>query len=404
MELDARAWQELIDRAALNSPEAAGRLVEAVKSLGSNSFPAIIRTFEGGSEVSTKRFLADLFLGPLRSFAKEAFLPALNRPDSGVFPWAAEILAGLKEPLAVPGLQQGLSATKPDAIVASLRGLAEFDDPAILKSLIDFMLSRTEWNYLAAAMRYLLPHGPRIAPQLRERFSGLPREKQAWIVKILAELGDGDSLPVFAEILNKQPLELGLFGVAGLGRIGTPAAVEVLQKTLASPEWFLRKRVVNALGNARCPEAIGPLIRALTDESVQVRMSAIESLSRVAPLDLEAVIAQLSGAGHELKIGLIRVLGQIRDPRVVAPLAKTLEDRTTLFFSIDALGDVGLPEATPAVERFLKDAEWFNRLNALEALGKIRPPHLRSIAEGSLNDPNDMVRNAATRILQATSG
>ena len=404
MELDARAFQELIERASLNSREAVDRLLEIIKTAGPATYPLIMRVFEGAGDASTKRFLADLFLGPLQSLAREVFSAGLQQVESGAFPWSAEVLSHLKDRTVVPGLQQGLKADKPDAVVASMRGLAEFDDPDILNSLVDFMLTRTEWTYLSAAMRYLLPHGKQIASRLRDRFPTVNPEKQAWIIKLLAEIGDPGSLELFATILQKQPLELGLFCITGLGKIGDPSAVAILERALTGPEWFLRKRVVNALGNATCPEAVAPLIRALTDASVQVRMSAIESLSRVGPLRLESVIQELSAAGSDLKIGLIRVLGQIRDQRVVAPLSKTLDDRSTLFFSIDALGDVGFVEASPALEKFLKDAEWFNRLNALEALGKIRPPHLRKIAEGSLDDPNDMVRNAAGRILQTTAG
>lgn len=81
------------------------------------------------------------------------------------------------------------------------------------------------------------------------------------------------------------------------------------------------------------------------------------------------------------------------------PLIDELKDRKSMFFTIDALGDLGFAEAEIPLRRILKDAEWFNRLNALEALAKLPLPSLGQIAQEQAQDENDMVRNSAARIL-----
>jgi len=240
----------------------------------------------------------------------------------------------------------------------------------------------------------------RLAPHLLARLDSLATDRRAWVIKYLAEAGFTAALEVFRKSLIDRPLDLGPFAITGLGKIGTVEAVGTLVKNgMKQSEWFLRKRTVDALGQCCVQEAIQPLIEALTDGSVQVRTAAVESLSKVGHLDLSLLIAALQKGGQDSKIGLIRALGQIRDKRNVEPLVKTLQDRTTLFFSLDAIGDLGFVEASPALIPFLKDGEWFNRLNALEALAKINAPGLRDLAHDCLEDANDMVRNAAQRIL-----
>ncbi|HNV71844.1 MAG TPA: HEAT repeat domain-containing protein, partial [Candidatus Ozemobacteraceae bacterium] len=214
------------------------------------------------------------------------------------------------------------------------------------------------------------------------------------------EAGSPQTLNLFSTTLKKEPNDFGLFCIEGLGNIGSPEAAQIIGTELKNPEWFIRKRLVVALGRCNCPGAVPFLIDALADESVQVRASAIEGLSQVGCHDIPLMIRELEKtSSRERRIGLIRALGTMKDRAVLAPLIKTLADRTTLFVSLDVLGDLGFPEAAESLIPFLRDSEWFNRLNAIEALGKLPLPHLKQMVEPCREDANDMVRHAVARIL-----
>ena len=150
-----------------------------------------------------------------------------------------------------------------------------------------------------------------------------------------------------------------------------------------------------------CPGPGGFLPRMLNDESVQVRAAAVESLSKVGSLKPDLLIQKLEKAGKVFKINLVRAMGQLKNEKFVKPLVEVLKDRDTLFFSIDAIGDLGFQQAEFSLRRLLKDEVWFNRLNALEALAKLQISELGTIAQEAAQDENDMVRNAAGRILAA---
>jgi HEAT repeat protein len=137
----------------------------------------------------------------------------------------------------------------------------------------------------------------------------------------------------------------------------------------------------------------------IEDESVQVRAAAVESLSKVGNLKPQLLLDKLRNSKGNLKVNLIRAMGQLKNEMFLKPLIDELKDRKSMFFTIDALGDLGFAEAEIPLRRILKDAEWFNRLNALEALAKLPLPSLGQIAQEQAQDENDMVRNSAARIL-----
>lgn len=396
--LDFHAFLETLERAAVQ-PETFGEKIGGVIEKGPEIYiPHLIKVFDG-HEVGLKGLVAGLFKGRLKGVAADALIPLLQGDNDERFSWSAAILSDLREVRAIPGLTRGLTTGKKAIISASLKGLAQFPNREALQALIDFILKSPDWIYFSGAIRYLVPKAAEAVPVFLELFPKLGNDRQAWALKFLAETGDERALELFETVLAREPLKLGLFCIHGLGKIGNAEAVKKLSDNMNHEEWFIRKRVAESLGNSKCKECLPPLIKALTDVSVQVRAAAVESLSKVGGLDLDVLVKEMEKGSHDLRVGLIKVAGQIRDPRLVNPLVRTLTDRTTLFFSIDALGDMGFPQAAPALEPFVHDAEWFNRLNALEALGKLHLPNIRDIAEKCLEDSNDMVRNAATRIL-----
>jgi len=398
---DIHEFMDLLEKAVSRPDQGTGRLLECVRQNLETCLPLLVKIFEHPDETA-KRFVAELFKGPLRELASETLLPLLKGENSEKFFWASSILAELKETRAIQFFIQGIKSPNKTVAVASLKGLSFFEGKESLEALLDFLLTSEDWLQLSAVMKYLVPRASEANPILQTKFPHLSSEKKAWVLKFLAETGDPAALPLFSRTLEEEPEKLGIFCITGLGKIGNAEAVKTLVKHLDNREWFIRKRIVEALGNTKNPEAIPFLVKSLVDISLQVRAGAIESLTKIGHLDLNPLIAALESGSHELRVGLIKILGKIRDIRVVKPLIGTLKDRTTLFFSIDALGDLGFPEAASALEPFIKDSEWFNRLNALEALSKLHHPNIREIAEKCLDDPNDMVRNAATRIFTQT--
>ncbi len=389
---------ELLERAFGQPDTFAATVLPEVRARPDQTLPVLVRVFESPNVVA-KNLVADLFRGPLREPGLPLLLAELGNGQAERFLWASVVLADLQVAEAVPPLVKALSERPTPTVLAALRALARIDRPEAREAILEFFLTARDEVQVSSSIRILEGLSGFLVPRLLERFPRLDQARKAWVLKFLAETGAPAALEVFSQTLASDPCALGLFCTKGLGRIGTPPAVEALTRHLGHREWFLRKKVVEALGQAKAVEAIPPLITALTDASVQVRAAAIESLSKVGRLAPRQMIEAFGRAGHVQKIGLIRAMGQIGDRAFLPVLVAALENRNLLFFGLDALGDLGQPEGADALRPFLKDAEWFNRMNALEALAKLNPPTLADLAQTCLQDPNDMVRHAAARIL-----
>ncbi len=362
------------------------------------TFQALVKVFDS-QNAGAKTTVAEYFKGPLRSRAPGVLVPFLDDAFPDRFTWISSILSELNSVESVPRFLKFIRSRHLPVVMASMKALVCFPNPEVIDAIVTFFLDSSDEVKLSASFRVLMPIAEKLIPSLLEKFSRVEKFRQAWILKFLAETGSPSCIPVFRDSLQKSPLDLGLFGIRGLGKIGNPEAVKILESVMDHPEWFLRKRVAEALGSSKCAEAAVPLLKGLTDASVQVQASSVEALTKVGALAIPLLVKNLESGGEEMKIGLIKVIGQIRDRSFLQPLLKTLQERSTLFFSLDAVGDLGFVEAAPALEPFLKDPIWFNRLNALEAIAKLNPGNLMHLAEEKLHDPNDMVVNAASRII-----
>ncbi|MBF0407050.1 MAG: HEAT repeat domain-containing protein [Candidatus Riflebacteria bacterium] len=383
--------------------EPGGYLQEIAKNVHASPdkyFPLLVSALDN-NPVTMTPVLNELFSGHLNKLVSKLVFPLLNDTNlQNRFIWASNFLSENYSDGAAKHLINALSDTKKNIVLAAVKALAALRDADSIRALKDFFINSTDEVQLSASIRYLLPISDRISPEFIQNFDRYPVNRQIWIMKFLSESKVSEAFQIYVKSLREEPLILGIFAVAGLGNIGEERCVEILANVLSHKEWFLRKRAADALGMCHFPSSVPHLVNALTDSSIQIRTSAVESLSKIGNLNLDCLIDGLKNGDHNQKVGLIKAFGQIKSSKLVEPLINILSNRSTLFFSIDALGDIGDQRAVKHLMPFLKDEEWFNRLNALEALGKIRPPDIIETAKKCLEDPNDMVRNSAQRIIQ----
>ena len=393
------SFATLLETAFNKSDSFFDQILPGLKPVSEAKLDALTAIFETGSVVE-RQLVTRLFIEHLKETGAAYLSSRLNVDRHKYFIEAAGILGALQFEPALDGLRAALAGKTPDLVLPAIKAIAML--PASRKVdevLINFYLTFADETKISQSIRYLLPRQETLVHVMLEKYRSLDADRRMWVLKFFSETANPESLKLFGEELAAEPLERGLYCVKGLGRIGSDAAVEILKKHIDSPEWFLRKRIVEALGASNRAGAVEPLLAMLDDESVQVRAAAVESLSKVGGLLPDVLVDRLEKAGRRYKINLIRAMGQLKDEKFIKPLVEVLKDRDTLFFSIDAIGDLGSAQAEFPLRRLLKDEIWFNRLNALEALAKLRISELAQIAQEATQDENDMVRNAASRIL-----
>ena len=114
--------------------------------------------------------------------------------------------------------------------------------------------------------------------------------------------------------------------------------------------------------------------------------------------DLIAVFERAAGGDERLRRYLALSLGELKDPRAVAPLSAALADSDleTRLYAAWALGAIGDRRAAPALRPLLEDREPSLRKMAAYALGALASPEEVEALVPVLNDPvDDVAWNAA---------
>ena len=168
--------------------------------------------------------------------------------------------------------------------------------------------------------------------------------------------------------------------------------VEIQTDLLKEKDWFRRKEAAITLGEMGDERAVAPLITALRDDEWNVREAAEDSLAMIGSPAVEPLIKALRE--YQIRRYVIKILGKIKDERVLDPLFVQLRNEEFKDDATAALVDVGLP----AVERLtavLNDKDRNVRKHAVLALGAIGIPEAVELLIEATNDEDWEVRMAA---------
>jgi len=205
--------------------------------------------------------------------------------------------------------------------------------------------------------------------------------------------------------------------------------VEIQIDLLKDKDWFRRKDAAITLGDMGDERAIGPLITALRDAEWNVREAAETSLAQIGSPAVEPLLKALRE--YQTRPYVIKILGKIKDERVLDPLVLQLrheefkdvatqalaelglpavdrlmavlndKDKNVRKHAVMALGEIGIPEAVEPLIDATKDEDWQVRLQAMAALDKIGDERGKPAIKALVKDPDFAVQMRAERILWA---
>lgn len=211
----------------------------------------------------------------------------------------------------------------------------------------------------------------------------------------LVGIGQPAVRPLIAA-LEDENLGVRLSAVRTLGKIGDRRAVPALIKALEVG--YVRESAIDALGEIGDPRAVGPLIKLLSERSFSTRESAKGALGKIGQPAIQVFINNVSTnkdpRAREYAAG---ILGEIGGSAAVQPLVKALsdEDSRVRTSAAKTLGQIGDPNATKALSDALEDESRDVRKSAAEALGKIGDPQAVQPLIKAASDGNDNVRISA---------
>ncbi len=134
-------------------------------------------------------------------------------------------------------------------------------------------------------------------------------------------------------MIRRALVLLGLVGFPYAGPVGaeTPRPPVILNacagdlsnvpywtEALKAPDPQRRVQAARNLGETRSAGAVAPLVEALKDENVEVRLAAIQALGRIgrnAKAAVPALTAMLRDQDSTIRSGAARALAKIGEPR-----------------------------------------------------------------------------------------
>ncbi len=288
---------------------------------------------------------------------------------------------------------------------------------ALAKARIDLARSRVEVGRLSvhprAAVR--LHAGGRPATQadaatvdalvkaLKDSDAGV-REAAA---ESLGELADARALQGLAAATSDAEAAVRLAAVQALAALQDARAVPALAKALKDASPGVRRAAAEALAcQSETPEAVEPLVGALGDTDVHVRLAAVQGLADRRDKRALAALARLvQDNSPEVRATAVEALGEYQDASALPALTSALKDdnETVRTQAVRALGSLGSAAAVPALVEATRDRSSSVRAQAAGALAELpdgaHSPAVVAALKALLEDPSADVREEAVSAL-----
>lgn len=290
-----------------------------------------------------KKYKPGEFLEKIKDSNKvEALIIALRNEDDYVRRWAAIMLGKINDVCSVEPLILALNDEDELVRKEALSALVKLKDLRAVEPIID-RLAKENYSYLKADL-----------------------------VDALARIGGDKAVKHIVSLLNDKDIMIKRSAISAFGYIWD-LGVESLFTVLKGRNRINRLLAVEIISQKANSSAVLPLISALKDTNVKVSEKAAEGLIRIGNSAVESLIPKLKDENEYVRGKTAKILGEIRDSRVVEPLISTLKDNSVLVrgLVIVALGKIGDARAKQPLINLLKDNNELIRKRAKDALRKI---------------------------------
>ncbi len=151
-----------------------------------------------------------------------------------------------------------------------------------------------------------------LAPWLKQRILETLRTKSE------------DFLRPAVELLNHPEEDIRNAALVLAEEFNDPRVVGPVCKLLTSDDWWQRIAACDTLGKLKDDRAVGPLIKVLGDPDT--RWAALDALAQIgSPTALKPIIALMKDKRPEVRLEVVKAVGQFEDKRLLALLKQVAE-------------------------------------------------------------------------------
>jgi HEAT repeat protein len=259
-------------------------------------------------------------------------------------------------------LIRDLEAKEADVRMSAAIDLGKMKDPRVVPPLIAAL--RDKDRYVPArAEDSLVALGPLAVEPLIAALRNKDEPNRPVVARILGKIRDVRSIDPLEQVL-KDPKP-------ALAKETRDALLKVLSTALQDSRLDVRLKAAKMLQDLPDPVAVEPLIGALRDRDVNIRLRAATALGNIGQPAVKSLIGLLKDPDPEMRRVAVEQLGKIRHPEALAPLLTVLRDPdpNVQWWAAWALGEMGSP-AEEALRKLLRDPDPKVQRWAKEALNK----------------------------------
>ncbi len=334
----------------------------------------------GGDALSSPKFAAN----GANKVAVAPLIAQLDDKDEGVRSGAAEALGKIGDPSAVPKLIELKTKDTPQAQRVAIGSLALIAAPSCEAALTEAVGNAATNNEARAQAASGLGKiaSPSAVATLVKTLSDNDLKIRSAAVTALGRAGR----PAATDAANPNvltALTAALRDAAHSGtQIGAAQALQIIAAPQADPSLVgaldaqnsdpqLRVAAAKALGFSGNKTAVGPLISALQDSDGTVNLAARDSLAAIGPDASDALLAATRQDGA-VALYAAQALAQ-QGTAALPALERATEsaNTTTQRWAAVALGELGLAEARPALQKLAGSANAEVAFVANEQLNRI---------------------------------
>lgn len=168
---------------------------------------------------------------------------------------------------------------------------------------------------------------------------------------------------------------------------------------------WLRTRILETLRTFGDP-ILAPAVALLSHPEEEVRTAALVLAENFQdPRLVEPICRLLSDADWWLRITACDALGRLKDERAVPHLVKALEDEDCRWAAIDGLAQIGSSLSLKPLAGMLRDPRAEVRIEVIRAFSRFTEPRLLPLLESvKEKDPSSEVRTRASEVLRDMEG
>lgn len=224
--------------------------------------------------------------------------------------------------------------------------------------------------------------------------------KRERAAQLLGVARSPEAVAPLVDALDDPALDVRMRAAAALGELGGQHARSALIEALTDQNRWSVIRIADLLSEMG-PEVGDEVLQAFPRMNRSAQLAALDLLARVGGSRAGAFFMErLADSDADMRARAIAALGRIGHRPAVPWLLESLLDEAwpVRAMSAKALGAMRVEEAIPGLCAALRDPEWWVRANAAEALDAIGPAGLFAL-ESMRDDEDRFARDQAHSVL-----